>query len=165
METRRYILSTVAAAASLWIATCAAESTVSSMTPPTADKAAILKTMSKYEAALNASSTADVIPLYSEDGVFMPPYKQAAIGTAALRRAYDAVFEAINLKVTFNVAEVVEMAPEWAFVRTTSAGTVTVHANGVKSAEANQELFILKKGADGVWKIARYSFSSTNPQQ
>ena len=135
------------------------------MTTPPADKAAILKTMSKYEAGLNASSTADVIPLYSEDGVFMPPYHQAAIGTAALRRAYDAVFEAITLKVTFNVVEVVEMAPEWAFVRTTSAGTVTVHPNGVQSAEANQELFILKKGADSVWRIARYSFSSTNPQQ
>jgi uncharacterized protein (TIGR02246 family) len=138
---------------------------VSGTTTPPADKAAILKTMSKYEAALNVSSTADVIPLYSEDGVFMPPYNQAAIGTAALRRAYDAVFEAITLKVAFNVAEVVEMAPDWAFVRTTSAGTVTVHANGVKRAEANQELFILKKGADGVWRIARYSFSSTNPQQ
>jgi hypothetical protein len=112
METRQYIISTVAAA-SLWIAACAAESTVSGTTTPPADKAAILKTMSKYEAALNASSTADVMPLYSEDGVFMPPYNQAAIGTAALRRAYAAVFEAITLKVTFNIAEVVEMAPEW----------------------------------------------------
>ena len=43
------------------------------------------------------------------------------------------------------------------------AGTATVNAAGAKSAEANQELFIFKKDADGAWKIARYSFSTTNP--
>jgi ketosteroid isomerase-like protein len=30
-------------------------------------------------------------------------------------------------------------------------------------AEGNQELFIFKKGTDGQWRIARYSFSTTNP--
>lgn len=127
------------------------------------DKVAILKTMSAYESALNASSTDKVLPLYTEDGIFMPPYSNSAIGTTALRKAYSDVFKAITLQVKFTVAEVVEMSPEWAFVRTNSAGTVTVHASGSKSAEANQELFILKKGADRTWRIARYSFSSTNP--
>jgi hypothetical protein len=38
------------------------------------------------------------------------------------------------------------------------------HATGAESAEANQGLFIFRKAAeDGGWKIARYSFSSTNP--
>jgi ketosteroid isomerase-like protein len=55
------------------------------------------------------------------------------------------------------------MAPGWAFAPTNSAGTVTVNATGAKSAEANQELFIFRKGPDGAWKIARYSFSTTNP--
>jgi ketosteroid isomerase-like protein len=30
--------------------------------------------------------------LYVEDGVFMPPYSQSAIGKEAVRKAYDAVF-------------------------------------------------------------------------
>ena len=34
---------------------------------------------------------------------------------------------------------------------------------GKKLAEANQELFIFKKGDDGKWRIARYSLSPTNP--
>jgi hypothetical protein len=55
------------------------------------------------------------------------------------------------------------MSPEWAFVRTNSAGTNTVNATGAKSAEGNQELFIFRKGADRRWKIARYGFSTTNP--
>jgi uncharacterized protein (TIGR02246 family) len=119
--------------------------------------------LAKYNEALNASSTAAVMPLYAEDGVFMPPYSQSAVGSAAVREAYEAVFKAITLSVKFTIAEIVELGPGWAFARTNSAGTTTDHATGQKSAEGNQELFILKKDDGGAWKIARYSFSSTNP--
>jgi uncharacterized protein (TIGR02246 family) len=103
------------------------------------------------------------LPLYAEDGVFMPQNSPSAVGAAAVRRAYDAVFKAITLSVKFTVAEVVVMSPEWAFARTNSAGTVTVHATGARSTEGNQELFIFRKDSDGKWKIARYCFSTTNP--
>ena len=119
--------------------------------------------LAKYNEALNASSTDAVMPLYAEDGVFMPPYSQSAVGLAAVRRAYNAVFKAITLNVKFTIAEIVEIGPGWAFARTNSAGTTTDHATGAKSAEGNQELFVLKKDDDGSWKIARYSFSPTNP--
>jgi uncharacterized protein (TIGR02246 family) len=119
--------------------------------------------LAKYNEALNASSTDAVMPLYTEDGVFMPPYSQSAVGLASVRKAYDAVFNAITLNVKFTIAEIVELGPGWAFARTNSAGTTTDHATGAKSAEGNQELFVLKKDDDGSWKIARYSFSPTNP--
>jgi uncharacterized protein (TIGR02246 family) len=128
-----------------------------------ANEKAVADVLAKYEAALNASDTNAVMPLYANDGVFMPPYSQSAVGAAAVRKAYDAVFKAITLSVKFNVAEIVEMAPGWVFARTNSAGTTTDHATGAKSAEANQELFIFRKDAGGEWKIARYSFSTTNP--
>lgn len=122
-------------------------------------KAAITSVLGKYEDALNASDTEGVMPLYTEDGVFMPPFSPSAVGTAAVRAAYDAVFKAIQLSVTFRIEEIVETGPEWAFARTNSSGTVKVHATGERSSEANQELFIFKKAEDGAWKIARYSFS------
>jgi uncharacterized protein (TIGR02246 family) len=128
-----------------------------------ANEKAVTDLLAKYQDALNASDTDAIMPLYSEDGVFMPPYSQSAIGAAAVRKAYDAVFKAIKLSVKFNLAEIVEIAPDWAFARTNSAGMTTVNATGAKSDEANQELFIFRKGKDGSWKIARYSFSSTNP--
>jgi uncharacterized protein (TIGR02246 family) len=128
-----------------------------------ANEKAVADVLAKYQDALNTSDTDAVMPLYTEDGVFMPPYSQSAVGMAAVRKAYDAVFDAITLSVKFQVAEVVEIASDWAFARTNSAGTVTVHATGAKSAEANQELFIFRKVSDGKWKIARYGFSSTNP--
>ena len=124
---------------------------------------AVADVLAKYQDALNGSDTDAVMRLYADDGVFMPPYSPSAVGASAVRKAYDAVFKAIKLSVKFNVAEVVEMAPNWVFARTNSAGTTTINATGAKSAEANQELFIFGKGPDGSWKIARYSFSSTKP--
>ncbi|WP_263355018.1 YybH family protein [Acidicapsa acidisoli] len=128
-----------------------------------ATKEAITALLARYNDALNASSTDAVMSLYLEGGVFMPPYSPSAVGADALRRAYDAVFKAITLNVKFTIAEIVDLAPEWAFARTNSAGTTLDHATGNSSAEANQELFIFRKDSDGSWKIARYSFSSINP--
>ena len=128
-----------------------------------ADETAIGNVMSSYESALNASNTEAAMPLYAEDGVFMAPNNQSAVGKASVRKAYVAVFKAITLKVKFTIVELVVMSPQWAFVRTNSTGTQKINATGATSREANQELFILKKGDDGQWRIARYSFSTTNP--
>jgi uncharacterized protein (TIGR02246 family) len=126
------------------------------------DEAAIRDVMAKYNDALNSGKTAAVLPLYADDGVFMPPYSESAVGKDAVRKAYDAVFEELKFNVKFTIGELVVMAPAWAFVRTNSAGTMGHHSTGKTTAEANQELFIFKK-SDGKWEIARYSFSPTNP--
>jgi len=131
------------------------------MTP---NEQAVADVLAAYNAALNSSDTNAVMPLYTDDGVFMPPYSQSAVGREAVRRAYDDVFAAIQLTVKFNVAEIVEMSPNWVFARTNSAGTTLTHATGKTSAEGNQELFIFRKDRDGKFRIARYSFSSTNPR-
>jgi uncharacterized protein (TIGR02246 family) len=126
------------------------------------EEQAIAEVLNRYEAALNASSTDTVMELYAADGVFMPQGSPSSVGRSAVRTAYDAVFAAITLSVKFDILEVKQTGPEWGFARTNSAGTVTVHANGQHAAEGNQELFVFQK-VDGVWKIARYCFSTTNP--
>lgn len=123
---------------------------------------AVAEVLAKYQDALNQSDTDAVMKLYARDGVFMPQNSPSSVGTSEVRKAYDAVFKTIKLTVKFNVAEVVEMAPNWVFARTNSAGTVKVHATGAGGPEANQELFLFQK-IDGAWKIARYCFSTTNP--
>jgi uncharacterized protein (TIGR02246 family) len=127
-----------------------------------ANEKAVAEALSKYQDALNKSDTDAVMKLYAFDGVFMPQNSPSSVGTDEVRKAYDAVFQTIKLAVKFNVAEVVEIAPNWVFARTNSAGTVKVHATGAGGPEANQELFLFKK-IDGAWKIARYCFSTTNP--
>ena len=127
-----------------------------------AEEQAAAATLAQYNEALNASDTEAVMRLYTEDGVFMPQNSPSSIGAAAVRAAYDAVWQAITLHVHFDIAEVKQLAPDWVMARTNSAGTTSIHATGQSSAEANQELFLLQK-IDGAWKIARYCFATTNP--
>ena len=127
-----------------------------------ADEQAVAAVLAKYQDALNQSDTNAVMKLYASDGVFMPQHFPSSVGADAVRKAYDAVFAAITLSVNFNIAEILQIAPEWAIARTNSAGTVKVKATGGGGPEANQELFVFQK-IDGTWKIARYCFSTTNP--
>jgi uncharacterized protein (TIGR02246 family) len=167
MTTNRLIASTLLAASFFPVLTIEAEgqaqtSNVVAVAEAAArDVQAIHDVLGRYERALNASDTNAVLGLYAEDGVFMPAFSPSAAGAAAVRQAYDAVFGAIKLDVKFDIVEIVQVAPNWAFARTNSAGTVSINANGARGAESNQELFVFHKGADGAWKIARYSFSPT----
>jgi uncharacterized protein (TIGR02246 family) len=129
----------------------------------TNDEAAIRRTMAAYNLALNGGSTAAVMPLYTRDAVFMAPYSESSIGPAAVKKAYDAVFHELKFNVRFTIREVVQLSPTYAYVRTNSAGSTRHASTGRTTSEANQELFILQKGGDGRWRIARYSFSPTNP--
>lgn len=127
-----------------------------------ANEQAVAAVLAKYQDALNQSDTNAVMKLYASDGVFMPQHFPSSVGADAVRKAYDAVFLAITLSVKFDVAEIHQIAPDWAIARTNSAGTVKVKATGGGGPEANQELFVFQK-IDGAWKIARYCFSTTNP--
>ena len=155
------IVASMLAASAYPVQLCA--QTAMSPAATASDEAAIRGVLAGYNAALNGGKTAAVLPLYSDDGVFMPPYSQSAVGKDAVRKAYDAVFDELKFNVKFDIAELVVISPVWAYVRTNSAGTTGHHSTGKTTAEANQELFLFKKGDDGHWRIARYSFSPTNP--
>jgi uncharacterized protein (TIGR02246 family) len=127
------------------------------------EESAVRAVLTSYGDALNAGSTDAALALYAEDGVFMPPYSESAVGKDAVRGAYDAVFRELKFDVKFSIAELVIMAANWAYARTNSAGNTDHALTGKTTAEANQELFLFRKNDDGEWRIARYSFSPTNP--
>lgn len=125
-----------------------------------ADIEGVLQT---YETALNASDTNAVLTVFAPDGVFMAPNSPSTVGADAIRAAYNGIFQAITFDTELTVEEVVQVAPNWAFVRTSSNGYVTVNAIKQRVPDANHELFIFQKSDDNAWKIARYSFATTNP--
>jgi uncharacterized protein (TIGR02246 family) len=123
----------------------------------TTEKAAIEKVLFSYRDALNASDVKKVLPLYTNDGVFMPSNAPSAIGQEQVKASYEFVFKSIQLNVEFFIDEIV-VNGDYAFARTTSKGTTLIHANGQTVAEENRELFVLQK-TNGLWKIARYMFN------
>ena len=70
-----------------------------------ADETAVAAVLKEYETALNGSDAEAALKLYAPDGVFMPQHSPASVGVPAVRKAYDAVFAAITLRVRFDIAE------------------------------------------------------------
>lgn len=131
-------------------------STQSNMEQST-EKSAIEHLLFSYRDALNASDVNMVLPLYTNDGVFMPANAPSAIGQEAIKTSYEFVFSQIQLNIEFYIDEIV-VNNDYAFARTTSKGTTLIHANGETVPEENRELFVLQK-ANGQWKISRYMFN------
>jgi len=125
------------------------------------EQAKIKTVLQTYESALNASDTNKVMSVYARNSVFMPQNRPSQVGAKAIRNAYTGIFKAINLDIKFKLAEIRTISPDWAFARSNSTGAITINATGKKKQAASQELFVLHKNADGNWKIARYSFSTT----
>lgn len=121
-------------------------------------KIGIEKSLGIYFDALNNSSAEAAVGQYTADGVFMPTGLPTATGTSELTTAYENVFKAIQLNVTFKVEEIVSLNDSVAFVRTQSNGTQLINANGQKTEELNREFFLMKN-ENGIWKIARYMFN------
>lgn len=129
---------------------------------PQADRARIEALLRRYEGALNTSDAAAALAVYTDDGVFMAQHRAPAEGRAAIRQAYDEIFAAIQLHVTFGIDEV-EVVGDTAWARTHSSGETDIRATGGKVPEKNSELFILRKQPDGEWRVARYLFATQNP--
>lgn len=115
-----------------------------------------------YEAALNGNDIDAILDLYGSNPVFMPQHAPALIGRDAVREGYRQVFAAIKLDIRFTIHEI-EIAEDWAWVRTSSSGTTHVLAADVTIEERNNELFVFR-AEQGDWKIHRYLFSTNRPR-
>lgn len=126
------------------------------------DQEAIKATLLAYGKALVAADVSSIVKLYAEDGVTMAQNFPTQVGHDAIHEWYTKCFQMIALDVEFDIKEVVVVSNEYAFARTSSAGTQKVNATGQTSKESNQELFVMQK-VGGEWKIARYCFCTQNP--
>lgn len=122
--------------------------------------AAVGALLKNYERMLNAADAEGVAKLYTEDAVFMAPNYPPSVGLAQVTGAYKGVFSQIVPNLTFKIAEIKVLPGGWAMARSTSSGSIKIVANGATAPDAYQELFMLKN-VDKQWKIARYSFSTT----
>lgn len=123
------------------------------------EKKAIEKLLFSYRDALNTSNIDRVLPLYTQNGVFMPANAPSAIGQEQVKEAYKFVFSNIQLHIEFFIDDI-KMEGNFAYARTLSKGTTLIHATGETVPEENRELFVLQK-ENGDWKIAQYMFNKT----
>jgi uncharacterized protein (TIGR02246 family) len=110
-----------------------------------------------YRDALASSDAEAVTSVFTSDGVVMGVGSPTATGTGQLKSAYEGIFSAVQLNLSFKIDEIIT-GRNLGFVRSTSSGTATVNASGASAPEENRELFVVQK-VEEQWKIARYIYN------
>lgn len=123
------------------------------------DRQAVEKVLRAYETGINTGDTALIIAQFSDDAVWKPANVPVVVGRPAIGARYEHELGRISLAKTYRVHDL-EVACDWAFIRTTSEGTVSLKETGETAPESHEDLFILKRQPDRSWKIARYIYNN-----
>ena len=127
------------------------------------DRADIEATVKNYIRELNAGNTDAIMRLITDDAVLMSPNNLPKEGIENIRAFYAKGLEGASINVDLTIQQVVPMTDDWAYVRSTSASSITFKSDGAVISGTNAELFILHN--DNGWKIAQYIFATTDPRR
>ena len=116
------------------------------------DPAPINEVRTKFQAAYNAGDASAVAALYTDDAVSLPDHHPAVQGKAAIQSYLQETFAqyAATMAITPSDTEIVG---NFAHEHGTYTIKVTPKSGGETVADDGKYVVILKRGADGAWKI------------
>ena len=128
-----------------------------------ADVAAIRTLHAEWTAAYTSGDLERFLALWSDDGVKMPPNAPTLIGKNAMREWDRDFFNRFTVTLEPVINDIV-VAGDWAFVRwTTIAYTNTPKDGGMPITGSDKTLWILKRQADGNWKLVYDIWNDDKP--
>ena len=124
-----------------------------------ADEAAINAIWSTYVSSLEAGDIDAWLSLWTEDGVQMPPNELSVIGKDQLRTRNGGALDLLTVEIDITNQEV-EVTGDWAFSRGVYTATFAPKDGSEPIPVDGKFMTILKRQADGGWKIHRDIFNS-----
>lgn len=117
----------------------------------------------RWAAAWAAGDAVAIAEFYAEDAVLLPQNQPPIVGKKAIRSGYETVLEQFDVRGGSEVVDL-EVGGDWAFMRGTYTTTVTPKEGGppIEKDHGNW-LWIVKRQADGSWKIFRAIGASETP--
>lgn len=121
------------------------------------DKTAIAKVMGDLDNAFTKGQTVELVKLYTDDAVFMPPSSEILTGQEAIKKYWDGLRKAgfnefivrdISLNTMGNTAYQTAL---WEAVRKDSVGNIIKLDGNISS--------VMKLQKDGSWKIKLQSWN------
>ncbi|RMF69689.1 MAG: SgcJ/EcaC family oxidoreductase [Calditrichaeota bacterium] len=128
------------------------------------EKTAIENLYAENVAALIAGDVAALARFYTHDAIQFPPGAPPLVGWDAIRSSLEHELDGIALDATVEIVEVV-IAGDWAYARGHYHTAVIPQAGGRRTVTTGSWLDILKRQADGSWKISRSAWSSYEPAE
>ena len=133
------------------------------MKPGSSDQEAVRSLSLAYAQAFVSNNAENVLDIVTDDFVAITPDKPPVSGRQALRQAIENDFSHMEvLTLHFNLDEVFT-AGEWGFARGSSTGAVKIKGTEQTVQLKGKFLWILRKNAKGIWKVARDSAFADDP--
>jgi uncharacterized protein (TIGR02246 family) len=123
------------------------------MTTYEADIAAIHELYDQWCISVNAGDLDRFISLWANDAILMNPDTPAVIGQEQIRASYQPLFEGFSIQVDIYGETEIEVSGDLAFSRGTGTLTLTPKGDGPTTFTDAKWLDILKRQADGSWKV------------
>ncbi len=118
------------------------------------DLAAINAVRDAWAAAFAAGDAAALAALYTNDAARMNPGEPTVSGPAAIQAGFEQMFSEATASNDIR-PEMTDVSGDWGFDSGTYTSTVTPKAGGEAMTESGRYLVVLRKQADGSWKIVR----------
>jgi len=114
----------------------------------------IIEVRDAWIAAVRAKDVERLMEYLTDDVVMMHPNRPAVVGKEANRADLVAAFGKFSVEQTA-VSDEVIVAGEWAFDRSRATTTLTPVSGGERVRVRSKTITILRRQANGAWKIAR----------
>ena len=160
----RYFRATLAIACVLALGACA-QAPVPVPAPETnasADIEAVNAVRSSFTSALNAGDAAAIGNLYTADGVSQHNHDKTATGRDAIVESQQAMFSQFSVNAEIMPDETRTMG-DFGFDRGRYKMTMTPKAGGDAIIDEGRYVVLLRKEADGAWKVSSDIDNSTMP--
>lgn len=123
---------------------------------------AIRAVYARWFGAMEEGDVEGFLALLDGDFLLKSPTRPAVTDREVMRRGLEAFHAAATERVEHRVEEV-QVAGDWAWARVTERTTITPKAGGVPLSVSGVHLAILRRGADGTWRVARDVSSLDQP--
>jgi uncharacterized protein (TIGR02246 family) len=129
---------------------------------PAADQAAIAQVRQSYQTAFSAGDAAGVAALLTADANDMEPGQPTVVGASAVQEGLTGLFQQNNAQIEIT-GQKTEVDGDLAYDRGTYRTTLTPKAGGAAMTEEGRYLVVLKRQADGSWKLVELMGNSPTP--
>ncbi|WP_434131847.1 YybH family protein [Methylocaldum sp. GT1BB] len=120
----------------------------------TRDEQSIRELITTWHRATASGQVSEILPLMSEDVVFLVAGQAPMCGRQAFEQGFRNVLQTHRLHVEGEIREI-EISENWVYCWSCLSVTVTPRNGGVPVQRTGDTLTILRKGADGAWRVFR----------
>ena len=128
-----------------------------------ADRQAITQVREQEIALFSAGNIDNVLAVFTDDLVLMPPNEPVLVGKDAARSWLQEMYRQFKIEGTYTSASDLTVAGDWAFERMAFTLKLTPTGGGAAVEDVGKGFHIYRRQGDGSWKIAQDIWNSDKP--